>query len=114
MRAEDLMIAMIERCREMILEHEDLGLDLPEPLRSKHLVSMCDRLTAHVDDWPAVKLSRWIGFLQCAMIANRMIDLEGAKEMFDQAKLAFGESSRDVLDHLDPDQPFEFEIGGEG
>jgi hypothetical protein len=48
------------------------------------------------------------------MIANRMIDLEGAKEMFDQAKHAFGESSRDVQDHLDPDQPFEIEIGGEG
>jgi hypothetical protein len=114
MRAEDLTIAMIERCREMILEHEDLGRELPEPLRSRHLVAMCDRLTEHVDDWTAVKLSRWIGFLQCAMIANRMIDLEGAKEMFDQAKNAFGESSRDVLDHLDPDQAFEFEIGGEG
>jgi hypothetical protein len=114
MKAEDLMIAMIERCREMILEHEDPGRELPEPLRSKHLVAMCDRLTQHVDDWTAVKLSRWIGFLQCAMIANRMIDLGGAKKMFDQAKNAFGESSRDVLDHLDPDQPFEFEIGGEG
>jgi hypothetical protein len=114
MRAEDLMTAMIDRCRELIVEHEDSGLEMPEPLRSKHLLAMCARLTEHVDDWPAVKLSRWIGFLQCAMIANRMIDLDGAKKMFDQVKIAFGESSQDVADHLDPDQPFEFEIGGEG
>jgi hypothetical protein len=75
---------------------------------------MCDRLVEHVDDWPAVKLNRWMGFIQCAMIANRMINLESAKEMFEEAKRAFGESSPDVLDHLDPDEAFEFDIGGEG
>lgn len=48
------------------------------------------------------------------MLANRMIDLAGAKPMFTQAKKAFGETSRDVQDHLDPDQVFELDIGGEG
>lgn len=114
MKRTALMTAMIEKCRDTILQHDEPGLDLPEPLRSRHLLAMCDRLVEHVDDWPAVKLNRWMGFIQCAMIANRMINLEGAKEMFEEAKRAFGESSRDVLDHLDPDEAFEFDIGGEG
>lgn len=109
-----LMTAMIERCREMIAKHDEVGGDLPEPLRAKSLIAMCDRMTEHVDDWPAIRLHRRIGFIQCAMIANRMIDLEGAKGMFERAKNAFGESSQDVLDHLDPDADFEFDIGGQG
>jgi hypothetical protein len=109
-----LMTAMIEQCREMILKHGEAGVDLPEPLRVKRLIAMCDRLIEHVDDWPRVKQHRWIGFIQCAMIANRIIDLEGAKQMFERAKNAFGESSQDVLDHLDPDEDFEFDIGGQG
>lgn len=48
------------------------------------------------------------------MIANRMIDLDGAKRMFDEAKNAFGENSQDLTDHLDSGDSFEFEIGGEG
>jgi len=59
-------------------------------------------------------MNRWVGFIQCAMIANGMIDLAGAKEMFDGAKLAFGEPGEDLLDHLDPESSFAFEIGGEG
>jgi hypothetical protein len=114
MKETALMTAMIEQCREMISKHGEPGVDLPGPLRVKRLIAMCDRLVEHVDDWPAVKQHRWIGFIQCAMIANRMIDLEGAKEMFEQAKNAFGASSHDVLDHLDPDEDFEFDIGGQG
>ena len=114
MKENALIAAMIERCREMILKHGEADFDLPEPLRAKRLIAMCDRLTEHVDDWPAVKLHRWIGFIQGAMIANRMIDLEGAKEMFERAKNAFGEPNQDMLDHLDPNEDFELDIGGQG
>jgi len=48
------------------------------------------------------------------MPANRMLDLNAAKGMFDQAKNAHGAISEDLLDHLDPGSCFEFEIGGEG
>jgi hypothetical protein len=98
----------------MILKHDEPALDQPKPLRPEHLIWMCDRMINHVDQWSPVKLNRWIGFIQCALIANRVIDLEGAKEMFNQAKNAFGEPTQDLLDHLDPDNPFEFDIGGQG
>jgi len=114
MENAELMAVMIERCRDMILEHDEPRLDLPAPVRPRRLVAMCNRMTEHVDDWSPAKLNRWIGFIQCAMIANRMIDLDGAKGMFDQAKRAFGGASQDVLDHLDPAQSFELDIGGEG
>ena len=109
-----LMNAMIEKCKAMILEHDKPGLDRPKPLRSKHLLWMCDRLIENVDIWTEAKMNRWIGFIQCAMIANGMINLEQTKAMFEQVKNAFGEPSQDLLDHLDPDNAFRFELGGEG
>jgi hypothetical protein len=48
------------------------------------------------------------------MMANRILDLNGMKAMFDKAKNAYGETSEDLLDQLRPDNPFEFDIGGEG
>ena len=114
MEKTQLMKAMIERCRDLILQHDNPGLDRPIPLRPKHLIWMCDRLLKQIDLWKATKLNRWIGFIQCAMIANGIIDLEQAKEMFERAKNAFGEPSQDLLDHLDPDKAFSFDIGGEG
>jgi hypothetical protein len=46
-----------------------------------------------------------------------MLDLDGLKAMFDQAKAAHGETSEDLedlIDHLDPTSSFEFDIGGQG
>jgi hypothetical protein len=48
------------------------------------------------------------------MIANGIISLKQAKEMFEKAKNAFDEPSQDLLDHLDPSSYFEFDLGGEG
>lgn len=51
------------------------------------------------------------------MLANRMLDLDGAKAMFDQVKASHREACEefeDLTDHLDPTSFFEFEIGGEG
>ena len=109
-----LMTAMIERCRDMIQAHDRPGPDRPKPLRPEHLIWMCERLIEHVDAWSAAKMNRWIGFIQCAMIANGIIDLDAAMQMFDRAKVAFGEPSQDLLDHLDPDSAFRFDLGGEG
>ena len=115
MDTETLLIrAMAEECRGLILEWDKPDLDLPEALRPKHLEIMCDRIMRHAEDWSAARLHRWIGFVQCAMLANRMLDLDGIKKMFDKAKNAYGEASEDLLDHLDPENSFEFDIGGEG
>jgi hypothetical protein len=41
-----------------------------------------------------------------------MLDLDGIKAMFDKVKNAYGETSEDLLDHLDPEDSFKFDIGG--
>lgn len=109
-----LITAMARQCRATILESRQRRSDLPESLRPEHLQWMCDKIEKHAEDWPATKLHRWIGFVQCAMMANGMLDLNGAKALFDQAKVAHGQVSEDLLDHLNPDSSFEFDIGGEG
>ena len=48
------------------------------------------------------------------MLTNRMLDLDGLRAMFDEAKRAHGETSEDLTDHLDPTSSFELDIGGEG
>ena len=86
-------------------------------LQQKHLVWMCNKIEEHSEVGPATKLHRWIGFIQGAMLANRMLDLEDLKAMFDEAKRAHGEDSDDLddlLDHLDPTNTFELDIGGQG
>ena len=46
------------------------------------------------------------------MMANRMLDLDAAKAMFDQVKIAYGEGGEDenLIDHLG----VEMDIGGQG
>ena len=72
------------------------------------------QIEKHAEVGPATKLHRWIGFVQAAMLANRMLDLDVLKAMFDDAKRAHGETNEDLADHLDPTSSFEFDIGGEG
>lgn len=109
-----LIRAMAEECRRVILESNESNVALPESLQPKHLERMCDRIKEHAENWSTAKLHRWIGFIQGAMMANRMLDLDGIKAMFDKAKNAYGESNEDLLDHLDPRNPFKLDIGGEG
>jgi hypothetical protein len=73
---------------------------------------MCDTIEDHANDWPATRLHRWIGFIQGGMIANHILDLDGAKAMFDQVKIAYGGGSEDedLIDHL----AVEMDIGGQG
>ena len=109
-----LIKAMAERCRATILKWPGPLPDLPQPLRPNHLGWMCDRVIRHSADWAVARLHRWIGFIQCGLLANGMLDLNGAKAMFDEAKAEHGEPDDDLLDHLDPASSFEFDIGGEG
>ncbi len=109
-----LMREMIDVCQDIIDNHADPSVELPPSVSSEHLSWMCRRLNKHIEEWSIAKMNRWIGFIQCAMIANRMIDLDGVKAMFDKAKFAFGEPSQELLDHLDPDSAFRFDLGGQG
>jgi hypothetical protein len=109
-----LVAAMAEKCKDLILQWDAPCPDLPRPLQPKHLLWMCKKIEEHAEDAPATKLHRWIGFIQCAMMANGMLDLDGAKAMFDRVKVAYREGGEDLLDHLDPTSHFELDIGGEG
>jgi hypothetical protein len=109
-----LISAMAEQCRDMILGWNRPCPDLPASLRLKHLQWMCNQIVQNSGNWPDTRLHRWIGFVQGAMIANQMIDLDAAKAMFNQAKNAFGEVDEDLLDHLNPDESFKLDLGGQG
>ena len=111
-----LVAAMAEKCKGVILSSENADVEMPDALRPKHLLWMCDRIQRHAEDWPDTKLHRWIGFVQCGMMANRMLSLHGIKRIFDDLKKADDQSGedQDLLDHLDPDSSFEFDIGGQG
>lgn len=109
-----LVVAMAEECRDLIRRWKRVEHGLPKSLQTKHLAWMCDSVQKHAEVWPAIKLHRWIGFIQAAMMANKMLDLDGVRTMFDKAKVAHGDTSLDLLDHLDPTSSFELDIGGEG
>ena len=112
-----LITDMAEQCRRVIEEWKKPAPDLAKALQPKHLLWMCDQVEKHAEDGPANKLHRWIGFVQAAMLANRMLDLDGLKAMFDEVKRSHGETGEDLedlIDHLDPTSSFEFDIGGQG
>lgn len=111
-----LITAMAEKCRGMLQNSEAAASGLPQSVHPKHLLWMCDRIEEHAEEWPETKLHRWIGFVQCGMMANRMLDLAGAKAMFDEVKNDYGvsDADQDLIDHLDPNSSFKVDIGGEG
>lgn len=116
-QTSSLVLAMAERCRAVIRQSTKLDSDLPQPLHSRHLLWMCDQISERADEWPTTKQHRWIGFIQCGMLANRMLDLKGAKAMFDEAKSTYADSGAeedDLLDHLDPNCSFSLDLGGQG
>jgi hypothetical protein len=115
-QANLLVVAMAERCLNIVQNKpEDVRFGLPESLRPDHLRWMCKVIVEHAEDWPAIKLHRWLGF-QAGMFANLMLDLDGAKAMFNKVKEQYGSVTKDqdLLDHLDPTKSFEMEIGGQG
>lgn len=112
-RSEQLIVAMAERCRLVIHQYRGDVPTLSPSLHPKHLESMCDRIEANAEGWPMSRLHRWIGFIQCALIANGIQDLDQVKAMFEDAKVAYGPIDDDLTDHLDPDNDFSFDLGGE-
>lgn len=111
-----LVVAMARQCRELMEQSEANATELPQALNPNHLLWMCGHIEKHAEDWPTTKLHRWIGFVQCGMMANGMLDFDGAKAMFADAKNAYGEGDADddLIDHLNPRSSFRMDIGGEG
>ena len=109
-----LLQEMLDQCRLQVRRLPSAEIDTPVPFRRAHLCWMCDQLDAHLESWPETRLHRWIGFIQAALLANGVIDLEGLKSMFDHAKIAYGKMGEELFDHLNPDSTFELDIGGQG
>jgi hypothetical protein len=108
---------MAQECKALIRKSKRGDYDLPPALHPSHLLWMCERIEQHAEEWPPTKLHRWIGFLQCGMMANQMLDFEETKAMFDQAKNSHHGGSvedDDLIDHLNPDSSFKLDIGGQG
>jgi hypothetical protein len=115
-QAKLLIVAMVEQCRSMLQQAGTAEANLPMSLQPKHLLWMCDQIEKHAEEWPEFRLHRWIGFVQSGMVANRILDLAGAKAMFNEAKKAHGNltDDPDLVDHLDPNRSFEIDLGGQG
>ena len=111
-----LIKGMARKCREVIEKSNQRDSSLPVSLQRRHILRMCDRIERQAEAWPETRLHRWIGFVQCAMMANGMLELSDAKVMFEAVKNRFAKTSEDpdLLDHLDPSSPFELELGGQG
>jgi hypothetical protein len=111
-----LVAAMAAQCRDIIHETREVETSLPKELHPKHLLWMCEQIIEHSQEWPATRLNRWLGFVQCALLAHRMLSLEQVKKMFDDVKKSHGISSEDhdLVDHLDPSSSFHLDIGGQG
>lgn len=111
-----LVAAMAAKCREVIHGSNEEVLSLPKALRPRHILWMCDQIQQNAQTAPVSKLHRWLGFVQAAILANRMLDLEQIKAMFDEVKRSHCVSGddQDLLDHLDVDSSFKLDLGGEG
>jgi hypothetical protein len=106
-------VAMAKECRHLLASANVKNLELPDPLKPRQLLWMCDRVEEHADDWPERKHHRWIGFIQAAIMANQLVDRPGMKQLFCNTGIAHDESfgDDDMLDHLDPAQSLQLDVG---
>lgn len=109
-----LMVAMAGRCKDLLLKSGTGNRQLPKSLQHEHLLWMCKKIEQRAEEWPTTKLHRWIGYLQAAIIAHRILDLNEVKAMFDDAKVAHAGVDQDMTDHLDIETDFVVDLGGEG
>jgi hypothetical protein len=113
-KKELMMVAMAEKCGQLIQESKLINTSLAPTLQPPHLLWMCSQIQKHVEHWSEVKLHRWLGFIQAGMVAHGMIDLPSAKTMFNEAKVAYADASEDWLEHLDHESAYRVDIGGQG
>jgi hypothetical protein len=108
--------AMAAKCRAVLRGSHEKEPRLPKALHPKHLLSMCSQIETHANTWPISRLHRWLGSIQAAILANRMLDLDGIKAMFDTIKgsVAANEEDANLIDHLDVNNTFLLDIGGQG
>ena len=110
-----IIAALAKECCDLLRAQQPSNSTLPTTLQPEYLLWMSKQISSHADDWPLTKLHRWIGYVQCGMVGNRMLDFDGAKAMFNKVRDAFNgiDIDHNLIDHLDPENPFRLETGGE-
>ena len=108
--------AMAAKCRDAIRGSNEEDSRLPKALQPKHLLWMCEQIQKHAQTSSAARLQRWLGFVQAGILANRMLNLDQIKAMFDEIKKSHGVTSadHDLIDHLNVDNAFGIDLGGQG
>lgn len=113
-----LIVAMAQHCRTLLMKADTPTPGLAAGLQPRHLMWMCDQIEKHAEHSTNItKLHRWIGFVQAGILANQLTDLDGLRTMFDDIKKLHRlgkDNSDDLIDHLDPSNPFELDLGGQG
>ena len=111
-----LVAGMAAQCRAAIRRSNEQENSLPKALHPQHLLWMCDQIEKHAQDSSVSRLHRWLGFVQAGLLANRMLDLDQIKAMFDQLKKSqrIRGEDQDLIDHLDVDSSFKMDLGGQG
>ncbi len=111
-----LVAAMAAQCREAIRGSNEQETSLPKALHPKHLLWMSDQIEKHAQESSVSRLHRWLGFVQARILANRMLDLDQIKAMFNQLKKLqpISGEEQDLIDHLDVDSSFSMDLGGQG
>jgi hypothetical protein len=111
-----LIAEMATQCQAVIRGADEEERSLPKALHPMHLLWMCDQIRKHAPDAPLTRLHRWLGFVQAGILANRMLNMEQIKVMFDEVKKSRSVSSedQDLIDHLDVNSSFKLDLGGQG
>lgn len=121
-----LAVEIAERTLAYLLKWQEAGQsvrpDAPEETKPENLIWMLERLMKIAEgngreeiEWADTKLHRWLGFIFGSMVSNGMATLPKIKELVTRAKAEFLEKEdKDVVDHNNPDSPFELDIGGPG
>lgn len=112
----DLIVEMALQCLKTLRTSDEEVFKLPLPLHPKHLIWMCEQVADHAEHSSLTKLHRWLGFIQAGLLANGMLTLDDITHMFDEVKARHADyrQDEDLADHLNLENSFEIELGGQG
>jgi len=79
----------------------------------QNLLNVCNRIITKAEEWPDEKLFMRLGFIQGVMVSHGVCSLDMIRRVVNFIRERHLDYV-DLLDHNDPESPFNFELGGEG
>lgn len=112
-RSALLAVEAARHCRERIVAWK-LDTNVTDSLVDR-AVSMCHDIEQYSEEWPIVRVHRWLGFVLGVLAARDVLPREKQNAMMQALFIGYPASSDDALkDHHDPEHPFCMAIGGSG